>query len=410
MNERDLIRAVADNFLYDDVQVPEVMPEPWRTIWYRTDSSLAVRGTVAEAVRDACRELPNRRALERAILRAMPSETEYESLEEVSRSLAPIAWLWKGWIPRGMLTLLGASPGAGKSLVALDLTRRIVHGLPWPDGQVGGEAGRVCIYIDAEAVPQIQNERAGVWCMDKSRLYLMMPKDPYGMIDLGDEGQQDRLVDMCAALSPELVVVDSMSAISVRGENNVEDVRGLLGFLMSVAREFSCGVLLIHHLRKRGVVGLLDSVGPDDFRGSSHIIAMARSVLALSVVQVGEEPDRNGPRRLEVIKTNLCVYPPALGLTLESGDERAPTLRYGEAPKEHRERTQAEECAKWLIEALALAGEPVKPGEIVKMAEGEGFSRRVVYRAREALGRVVVDTGHKQASGNRWRLAEDGEL
>jgi len=115
MSEREIIRAVADNFLYDDVRIPDEIREPWKTIWYRTDNSLSDCRTLAEAVRDACRELPNRRALERAILRAMPSETEYESLEQVGRSLAPIAWLWRGWIPRGMLTLLGASPGAARA-------------------------------------------------------------------------------------------------------------------------------------------------------------------------------------------------------------------------------------------------------------------------------------------------------
>jgi hypothetical protein len=189
----------------------------------------------------------------------------------------------------------------------------------------------------------------------------------------------------------------------------VEDVRGLLGFLMSVAREHSCGVLLIHHLRKRGAMGLTEAVGPDDFRGSSHIMAMARSVLALSVIQEGPEPDRNGPRRLEVIKTNLCVYPPALGLVLDSlrsGDERAPTLRYGEAPKEHREMTQAEECAEWLVEALDEAGEPVKPKEMLKLGEEAGFGPSVVYRARKLLEGTVVDTRNRHAPGNRWVLAQ----
>jgi hypothetical protein len=108
-----------------------------------------------------------------------------------------------------------------------------------------------------------------------------------------------------------------------------------------------------------------------------------------------------------VIKTNLCVYPPALGLVLEPGDERAPALRYGEAPKERRELTQAEECAEWLVEALAEAGEPVRPKEIVKMADAAGFTKGVLYRARKALEGTVVDTAAKQAPGNRWTLADE---
>jgi len=31
--------------------------------------------------------------------------------------------------------------------------------------------------VDAEAVPQIQNERAEGWGMDRSRLYLMLPEE-----------------------------------------------------------------------------------------------------------------------------------------------------------------------------------------------------------------------------------------
>jgi hypothetical protein len=55
---------------------------------------------------------------------------------------------------------------------------------------------------------------------------------------------------------------------------------------------------------------------------------VARSVLALSVVPVESlcpqtgrtlPPDRNGPRRLEVIKTNLCRYPPALMVGFSGG-------------------------------------------------------------------------------------------
>ncbi len=48
----------------------------------------------------------------------------YTPLAELAAELPPVTWLWRGWIPRGFISLLGAAPGMGKSLVALDLARR----------------------------------------------------------------------------------------------------------------------------------------------------------------------------------------------------------------------------------------------------------------------------------------------
>ena len=49
----------------------------------------------------------------------------------------------------------------------------------------------------------------------------------------------------------------------------------------------------------------------------------------------------------------------------------------------------------------------MKPREIVRMAEEEGFTKGVLYRARKALEGTVVDTAGKQVSRNRWTLAEE---
>lgn len=35
----------------------------------------------------------------------------YPSLHDLSAKFPPVDWLWPSWIPRGMLTLLGAAPG-----------------------------------------------------------------------------------------------------------------------------------------------------------------------------------------------------------------------------------------------------------------------------------------------------------
>jgi hypothetical protein len=250
----------------------------------------------------------------------------------------------------------------------------------------------------------------------------MLPSEAYGMIDFGREAEQERLLELVHDLEPELVVVDSLSSISVRGENNVEDVRGTLGFLGAVAREYQVGLLLIHHLRKRGQGSpAMDLVTADDFRGSSHIIAMARSVLALSIIQQGPEPDRNGARRLEVVKTNLSSYPPALGVRFEPihrpvrGEAGLPSplhtsspiprVVYGAVPQRYCEPTQTELCSQWLVDLLAEAGEPLPPREVVALAGQAGFKKGILYRARKKLEGTIVDTGAWRSPRNRWALA-----
>ena len=144
--------------------------------------------------------------------------------------LPEIEWLWEGWIPRGMLTLFGAMPSAGKSYVALDLARRVIEGTSFPDGTPVNDAGTV-IYVDAENAPQIHNRRAIAWGMDRTKLYLMRPDEGRLMIDLTGEYDRDRLVEWAWSTHPALIVVDSLSSITTRGENSIEDVREVFAFL-----------------------------------------------------------------------------------------------------------------------------------------------------------------------------------
>ncbi|MGD2206194.1 MAG: AAA family ATPase, partial [Anaerolineae bacterium] len=207
-------------------------------------------------------------------------------------------------------------------------------------------------------------------------------------------------------LEPALIVVDSLSSISSKGENNVEDVRDLLGFLNQLALDSQCGLLLVHHLRKRGILPMMDLLTVDDFRGSSHIIAMSRSVMGLSIVKTGPEPDRNGPRRLEIVKTNLARYPKPLGMELKPLHLKGVWLDYAsEPPQPYKQPTKIDECSEWLVSLLDEAG-AMRPQEIVAQADAEGFSRRTVYRARSKLGDKIADTaGHKHPE-NQWTLAE----
>ena len=143
----------------------------------------------------------------------MPTQAQkpviYPSLHEMSAQFPPVDWLWAYWIPRGLLTLFGAAPGNGKSLVALDLARRIIHDHPLPDGAPVPCTGSIVLIVDAEGAPALLNQRAQAWEIDRRRLFLLLAPDPGGLTDLA---QPHLLVCMVRDIRPALVVVDSLAA------------------------------------------------------------------------------------------------------------------------------------------------------------------------------------------------------
>jgi len=342
---------------------------------------------------------------------------QFQSFAELAPSLPEIQWLWHNWIPRGMITMLGAVPGAGKSMIALGLARRVMHGLPFPDGAMNNNSdGANVVYVDAEVVPQILKERTEMWEMDTSRLYLMLP-NPNDMIDFGRIEYQERLRQMVDTVHPELVIIDSLSSVSSKGENNIEDVRAVLGFLNELAGTYQVGLVIIHHLRKRGQAVLPGiDLSIDDFRGSSHIMAMARSVLGLSVIQTQAEPDPNGPRKLAVLKSNLCAISKPIGCELVPLQPKGVMLKWdSHAPTPYKPPTKQEQCIDWLAGLLRESEHALSPKQVMSHARNEGYSRPLVYRAHAYwLERNKIrDTDGRQSPANKWewvRLDEDSKL
>lgn len=387
--------------------------EPWRSCWV----SLAAMTPSERADTVLIKALAklsdkDRTMIVAEILAATPGDRLlpiFQSLADLAADLPPIEWLWRGWIPRGMLSLLGAVPGAGKSLTTLDLTRRVIHGMSWPDGSAMENPGSTVVYVDAENVPAIHNSRAEQWEMDRSKLFMLLPETNH-LLDFSQQHDRDRLIELLHGVSPELVIIDSLSSISSKGENNVDDVREVLGWLTEVSGFFRVGMVLIHHLRKRGQLPLVAGVTIDDFRGSGHIIAMARSVMGLSTVKIEPDSKTPPPRRFEIIKTNLCQYPDALGIEFQPLHPEGVMLKWGQparpydAPEEST-GTKRQNCGDWLLELLADG--PVRVGQIIEMAETFGFSRATVFRARRELDDAIVNTHGQRSPDNEWMLAED---
>ncbi|HUY33792.1 MAG TPA: AAA family ATPase [Pirellulales bacterium] len=54
-------------------------------------------------------------------------------------AILPTLWLWPGRVALGQLTLVAGQPGAGTSLLLMDLASRVSRGTPFPDANAGAD-------------------------------------------------------------------------------------------------------------------------------------------------------------------------------------------------------------------------------------------------------------------------------
>lgn len=321
----------------------------------------------------------------------------YESLSQIGPGLPDVNWLWEQWIPRGMLTLLAAWPGIGKTYVALDLARRIIDGLMAPDNSHINLNSKTVIYVDAEDFLPIIHLRTKEWGMDLSRFYPIR-RPPRDLIDMTKQSYQDELIDMCYDLQPDLVIVDSLSSVNSKGENSIEDLREILNYFVEIPQSFDCGLVLIHHLRKPGKNGSAGPVTMHDLRGSGHLVAMARSIIGIDTV---DADNPNAARIMKVIKTNLCQYPAPLSIRFSPTENpEVADLVYGKGDLAHLPQSLTGDCANWLLDVLK---EPKTYREIVELGEDQ-YSESTIQRARKLLNGRVYDTLGSHTAGNQWAV------
>jgi hypothetical protein len=395
------LEVTYDSRLFDD---------PYRSI-YEALRDVHVSGegvgSVNRVILEALQDREDKQEIFTEILTADPGGTmDVESLADIADGLPPIEYEWYPWLPKGLLTVLGASQGVGKSFVGLDLAHRVIDLGRWPDGDECPRPGWPVVYLDAESVPQLINERADYYGMDKSKLYLLHA-GPGGAIDLGEQAWRDYLIETVAATEPALLIIDSLSAIHSKGQNNVEDVRALLGFLTQLTDFYQIATLLIHHIRKPGggVQMQMFDLDLSDLSGSSYITQVARVVWGLHIVQTEQEPDPNGPREMRMLKNNLGPTAEPMTFEFVPLHPRGVGLKWKQgAPERYHPPT----CKDWLADFLQSSGEPVRPSEVIAAGELEGHARRTIYRARARLKDVVQDTEeNRQNPNNCWEWVGD---
>lgn len=296
-----------------------------------------------------------------------------------------VEWLWRGYVPRGTLTIIEGDPGLGKSALTCDLAARVSTGASMPDGSPG-VAGGVVILSAEDSLSDTIRPRLEAAGADLARVVALsairdtegerLPELP---LDLG--GLERAVAESEAAL----VVIDPLMAYLGSEVNSWrdQDVRRALAPLAALAERTGCAVVIVRHLNKAAGGSAIYRGG-----GSIGIVGAARAAFV-----VAKDPDDESRRVLAPVKCNLAAPPPSRGFCLVESGLGVRVEWLGEsahsadailaAPAGEEERSALETAMGALREALAEG--PRGALEARKDAKGAGVSDRTLDRAKARL-------------------------
>lgn len=331
-------------------------------------------------------------------------------------ALEPVRWLWRGFLPAGMLTILGGAPGCGKTTIALSLAATVTRGATWPDGSRCTQAGDVLIWSgeDAQSVLAGRLEAAGA---DMSRVHFIDGvSDRDG--DAFDPGRDMELLEATAdkLQAPRLLILDPIVSAVTGDSHQGSQVRRSLQPVVALGQRLGCAVLGITHFSK-GTDGR-DPV--ERVTGSIAFAALARLVLVAAKVKAELGDEGEGRRVLMRAKSNIGADDGGFAYALE---------RVEVAPEVEGQRVQWREALEGTARELlteaetdpddeaeplrdveafirgCLADGPVSAGAVRKDADGAGWAWRTVQRTATRMGVQRRKQGLRD--GWAWSLAAD---
>lgn len=299
----------------------------------------------------------------------------------LEKLIGPVSWAWPGWLPEGMLTLIVGQSGEGKSQLLLRIMACALMGSCWPDGaQFKGEWGEV-VWCEAEAAQALNLSRAKKWELPLSKIRTPLV-NPILDIRLDDEQHQAAIEQQARRPEVKMIGVDSLRG-AIGGDENAGEISGVVQWLARLARDTGKPVLLIHHLRKRGLLDVGgDGISLDRVRGSSTIVQHARVVWAVDV----PDPLTINRKRLSCIKNNLARFPEPVGFEIHDKG-----LEFVDAPEVPRRETAQGRAGDLLLSLLADGR--MRSTEIKEHVEGAGLSWASAKKAKLRMGIVAVKEG-----------------
>ena len=324
---------------------------------------------------------------------AVPGKTTGDvqagSMVDIMKKVDGIRYLVRGWVPFGMLTMLLAPPGFGKSAFALyGLVRTIVTGgLLWFNGMKGPSKPGNVLWCDTEGSSAITVQRIRDWGLSPERILVPFEDDPLMPINLTSFEHLERIEALIDRHHIKLVVIDSLRGAH-GGDENSSQVAQVLQSLATIAERTKAAIVIVHHTRKMAID---EEMHADLSRGSNAIVAMVRSQLGI------DRPDKGSDWCcLQMLKENLGLKPRPVGFRISDKG-----LEFGAAPEKPRKKTDKDIAADWLQRRMRR-GKVYKAFDLLAEAKEQGYAERTVRKAATERLKIVPQPVRKKGKVVEW--------
>ena len=317
-----------------------------------------------------------------------PRTVTYATAADLIREQGATRWSWKGWSQTGVLTLLAAEPGIGKTRFCADISRRIYHGLAWPDGSLPSfPPGSKTLWVISD------NHHAEIAALvqefgipPEACIINAQQDNVYGGTTLDSDQELREFEGRIKLAEPALVFIDTVGNATDRETQRPEQAKAFYLPLQQIAQRTNTSLWCLTHLNAGGAPS------------GRRVEEKCRTVIML------EHPDKSQAdrRRLHVKKTN-AKRPQPLGVTMgNQGNEydTNPPCKPGEGGSDDGGiPTKIQACMSWLQDLLK--SDPKRVSHTRNEAELAGFDAKTLYKAKDRLG---VEQFEEADSKKWWKL------
>ena len=311
-----------------------------------------------------------------------------------------VTWLWPGWIPLGMLSIIDGDPGLGKSTLLLDIAARVTtHGV-MPDGTQGAQGNVIMLsaedHLSKTTAQRIENCGADPFRVvylhdirnEKSVRPISLPKD-FPMLS-----------KIVKREGVKFIIADTLLHYMDCDANSDREVKHAMHRFKSWVEKRDVAFTGIRHMNKAGSMKAM-------YRGSGSIAIIGAARCALVTAQ---DPDDDTRCILAMNKTNVGPKPPSLYYKLVQAENKYSKVKWEgvcgmkvdevlAAPLLPEERGAREDACAFLREILTQG--PMLISIAKAQAKDAQISDKTLRWAREKL---KIKT-YQRSYGTDWMWA-----